>query len=50
MRGEKKEKSFVDFEKWQKLILKNAYLVAKIRFDTAENEPIEKNDVSWLNR
>ena len=29
-------------------MLQNAYLVAKFRFDTAENEPIEKSDVSWL--
>ena len=27
-------------------MLQNAYLVAKIRFDTAENE-FEKSDVSW---
>ena len=29
-------------------MLQNAYLVAKIGVDTAENEPIEKSDVSWL--
>ena len=28
-------------------MLQNAYLDAKFRFDTADNEPIEKSDVSW---
>ena len=29
-------------------MLQNAYLVAKIGVDTAENEPSRKSDVSWL--